>query len=194
VRTFNLKGKKSIRILVSEECNYACSYCCNELPDIRGSFKELEGEDVAAAVSAYDILVITGGEPLIEENVGTTEDLAELGKDLGKTVIVYTNLSQMPTRFLTKYVDGWTVGYHPSQTDLFTFAANFMKLIAEIKEDIGDSNREVTVRCNVQQGIEEIEVLAAMIGAKYIFPYFLDDCDRSEVEDVYILQPYEGED
>ena len=193
MRFFNPEGKKSIRILVSEECNYTCSYCCNNLPSVRSSFKELSTSDVAVAVSAYDILVITGGEPLIDENIEATEGLAEMGKALGKTVIVYTNLSHMPTSLLARVVDGWTVGYHAEETDVFTFSARFLNLVKEIKKEIGQSDREVTVRVNVAQDFEGIEILGSLIGEKYIFPWILDDCDRSEIEDIYILKQDEGE-
>ena len=176
---FNPKSKKSIRILVSRECNYMCSYCCNEIPAISEAFVELAASDIANAIDAYDILVVTGGEPLIEENLESTKGLVDLAKYLDKTVIVYTNLSTLPDEELVRQVNGWTVGYHIEETDLFTFAARVEKLVKMGAKSI---------RVNVDAVLPEAEVLGNLIGMDKLHPYQLNDCNRSEIEDIYILK------
>jgi len=177
--------KKSVRILTSLECNYNCSYCCNYLSGMRETFKPLLPGEVRSTVQNYDNLVISGGEPLIDENIENTLALAEMGRLLGKKVIVYTNLSLLPPPRLIELVDGWTVGFHVEETDLFTFGARFLHL-----EKLAGEGKSLRVNTNMDLG--ETEILANMIGEEKVHTYQLNDCDRSDIEDIYLLTEEEA--
>ncbi len=178
-KEFNKEGKTSIRILTSKKCNYSCSYCCNELPGIKDSFIPLAVDDIASAISEYDVVVISGGEPLIEENIEATEALVEMATYLGKTKVIYTNLSVLPNPQLVSQVNGWTAGYHEEETDVFSFASQVLKLL-----DMGAKSVRVNIEASLEAGI----ILCALIGEDKVYPYKLDDCDRSDIEDIYIIK------
>jgi len=52
------------RILITLDCNFRCSYCCNELPEIQEQFIKVNSlEDIPW--NAYQKVCISGGEPML---------------------------------------------------------------------------------------------------------------------------------
>ena len=49
---------KTLRLLVTKECNKGCSYCCNKQYD-------LDNLPIADTFKSYDEIIITGGEPTL---------------------------------------------------------------------------------------------------------------------------------
>ncbi len=117
----NVHVKKAARILVGLECGYSCSYCCNKLPEVKARFKKLKWKDIPATIAQYDIINISGGEPLHPRNYLTTLPLIHAVKSQHKKLFVYTNLSHPDVEYLCPFVDGWNIGYHPSQTTWLDF-------------------------------------------------------------------------
>jgi len=72
-------------------CNLRCTYCDTQYAYSEGS--ELSGEDIISRVSnaGFNLVEITGGEPLLQEEV---YPLIERLIDEGYTVLVETNGSQ----------------------------------------------------------------------------------------------------
>lgn len=76
--------KKSARILITTECHNNCEYCCNKLPEVQKRIKFTTFDEVVKM--DYDIVCITGGEPLL-----VMDKLLNLAESLyGKNVYVYT--------------------------------------------------------------------------------------------------------
>jgi len=80
--------KDSIRVIVTNECNLSCAYCCNNIPEINEKFKSSTLDELP--LDEYNNLCITGGEPLL--NFDTV--LEVLNKWFAKSIrpaYLYTN-------------------------------------------------------------------------------------------------------
>ncbi len=64
---------KTLRVLITEECNLSCEYCCNKLPDVRKRFTEKSWDDVLGDLQTkkYHTVCLTGGEPLLNPHIKT---------------------------------------------------------------------------------------------------------------------------
>lgn len=80
---------KTLRIQLTEECNFNCVYCCNE--GTKNEFSILKNRNLEAFIrAAYDVLGIkrvkfTGGEPLEYD-----EDLCKLLRNVDRPEIQYS--------------------------------------------------------------------------------------------------------
>lgn len=59
--------KKTLRLLITLDCNLSCSYCYNRLPEINSKFTKKRLEDID--FTQYEVICITGGEPLLKRNL-----------------------------------------------------------------------------------------------------------------------------
>jgi Molybdenum cofactor biosynthesis enzyme len=103
--------KKSLRLIITEECNFNCSYCCNRLPDVRSKFVTMDFSEIE--FDKYDSICITGGEPLmIEAGLGIV--LGAIKRQFHGHLYLYTNGDLVTPRsaFLLRYFDGISVGVH----------------------------------------------------------------------------------
>lgn len=59
--------KKTLRLIITLDCNLSCSYCCNKLSEVNSKFitKTLEEIDF----NQYEAICITGGEPLLRKDL-----------------------------------------------------------------------------------------------------------------------------
>ena len=57
----------TVRIIISLDCNLSCSYCCNEIPEVRNRFARKALDEIN--FSGYQNVVITGGEPFYRKDV-----------------------------------------------------------------------------------------------------------------------------
>jgi molybdenum cofactor biosynthesis enzyme MoaA len=61
--------KDTLRLLLTWTCNLTCSYCCNEIPEVRESIKPMSMKEFQNLdYSKYDNICISGGEPFL--NIG----------------------------------------------------------------------------------------------------------------------------
>lgn len=105
-------GKPSI-FLRTSLCNLACSWCDTKYTwdwknyDYKKEVKEMSTDEVRKEIKKYtgNRLVITGGEPLLQQD-GLTE---LLGKLPGYFVEVETNCTIKPCEEILKYVNQWNV-------------------------------------------------------------------------------------
>jgi organic radical activating enzyme len=146
---------------------------------MKPKFKTLKRKNITEAISAYDVVVVSGGEPLLDVNQEDTTNIVKLAKHLRKQVVVYSNLSHYPDKELISLVDGWTLGFHDEETEFLSFVSSYWKL----KTDGARS-----VRINVNQDSSNIIALCSMTDHEDVHPYELDDCDRSTIEDIYLLE------
>jgi uncharacterized Fe-S cluster-containing radical SAM superfamily protein len=54
---------KSLRLLVTLDCNLGCGYCCNNRPEVKSQFKKKSEIDYGQ----YKDVCITGGEPFLDK-------------------------------------------------------------------------------------------------------------------------------
>ena len=58
--------KKTLRLLLTLDCNLTCQYCCNNISEINSKFIKKKLDDIN--FDAYSNVCISGGEPLVQFN------------------------------------------------------------------------------------------------------------------------------
>lgn len=106
---------KKLRLLVTESCNRSCAGCCNKQWDL----KKLP---IAKDFDGYDMIMVTGGEPLQPSKLAGTLDLLKRMSNLPAAVYVYTACAENVIPVLG-WTDGVTLTLH-EQADV----AEFLKL------------------------------------------------------------------
>ncbi len=116
IRLRKPETKKTLRLMVTLDCNFNCSYCCNKLPEVNSRFihKSLDLIDF----KQYDSICITGGEPFLCECL-----VKELIQKLSPShkIYMYSNgnlISRNDAEMLFKLgLNGLNIGIHPEQED-----------------------------------------------------------------------------
>lgn len=108
----------TLRLLLFWECNLKCSYCCNEIPEVRSGIKQISLENIKGA--KYDNICISGGEPFINPDMV----LATVEAFYDKNVYIYSNgllITPDLLNEITSYdnVKGLNIGLH-RRSDYYT--------------------------------------------------------------------------
>lgn len=137
---------KKLRLLFTPVCNRACPGCCNKDWELN-KLPKVDHFD-------YDIIMITGGEPLlyVPELIGYIKAIRAVSK---AKIYIYT--ARVPARAnnalyeIIPYVDGVTLTLH-NQNDAaqFTHVLDFMENDRQTQEDF----KGKSLRLNVFEGIE----------------------------------------
>ncbi|MFH2046138.1 MAG: 4Fe-4S cluster-binding domain-containing protein, partial [Pseudomonadota bacterium] len=97
---------KKLRLLITEECNRNCSGCCNKDWDLQSLIVEQD-------YTKYDLIMLTGGEPMLnyEETLSIIIDIKSKSK---AKIIVYTAKIDKLSEVLSVlgFSDGITVTLH----------------------------------------------------------------------------------
>ena len=109
---------KVARVILTTDCNFNCSYCCNKLPEVQTKFKMTTIRDLVKM--PYDVFNLTGGE------IGLTT-LKLVSAIYGIKLVnpkaeiyLYTNGKLRPWDFgqpSRDAISGINVGFHP-ETDI----------------------------------------------------------------------------
>lgn len=75
---------KTLRLLLFWECNLTCSYCCNEIEEVRKGILPIKKEDID--FSNYSNVCISGGEPFLQPEL-----VFEMLSIIPNDVYIYTN-------------------------------------------------------------------------------------------------------
>ena len=130
---------KQLRLLLFPECDRSCSWCCNKDWDLTKLPKITD-------FRGYDIIMLTGGEPLLNDSlvIKVIQDIREQNNKA--MVYVYTAKTNDPVLLdvILSYADGITLTLHEKQ-DGIAFAA-----IAEQLKGL----KHKSLRLNVFSGIE----------------------------------------
>lgn len=132
---------KTLRLLVTKECDRACKGCCNKDWDL----------DSLPVVEHYNYLevVITGGEPLkgdaLTKVIYLSHYLNIVDRHPGRKIYVYTSFS-FGVYLWWEFFDGFTLTLH-EQKDVENFIED-NKLILESKQ----TNK--SLRLNIFKGVE----------------------------------------
>jgi molybdenum cofactor biosynthesis enzyme MoaA len=103
----------SLRLLITEQCNLACSYCCNRIPGVRKQFRMVDSLD-EINWQRYRDVSITGGEPFMNQD--RLFSAAWRARDAGCNLYLYTNgtlLTKRRVKMLKKAgFSGVRIGVH----------------------------------------------------------------------------------
>ncbi len=167
--------KNSCRILLGLDCNYKCEYCSNKIPGLIEKFKSVSTIS-EIGICRYENICISGGEPLMSKYINELWEVITLSKLNKCKVFIYTNLSILPSNDMIGKVDGWSIGFHAFQTETLGFIDRVNKLLK-----MGADNVRVLVE-NI-----EASKLAVFLPNNIIKPWIRNDCDKTNIEDWYIL-------
>lgn len=95
----------TLRIVVSWRCNFACPYCCNEIPRFRSQFTPVPLASID--FHKYTTICLSGGEPLLD--LPTLKNVL-IRIPTGKKVVLYTN-GTLLTRETASLLAQWGVQY-----------------------------------------------------------------------------------
>ncbi len=122
--------KKTLRLLLFEDCNRSCEGCCNKQWD-------LNNLPVVNDFTPYDEIILTGGEPMLKHQlVRDTIHFIRKTNQHAK-IIMYTAMTTMPHTLagILYRLDGLTVTLH-NQDDVLPWV-----LFDSITRTIGKSLR-----------------------------------------------------
>lgn len=168
--------KDTLRVLVGWDCNLACSYCCNKLPEVRAGITPAKLEDLD--FGKYKVVCISGGEPLLD--IEAVQRVCEHSRQC--LVVLYTNglLLDRATahRISADGVDAVNVGLHNPHT-----------LVEDVKRILrATENTNLEVRFHVQECYARLAAyfdFSPRVDFKF---WKMNDCARDN-EDRVILEP-----
>ena len=113
----------NLRLLLTEECNRTCKGCCNN------GF-ELQALPVCESFTGFDMIIITGGEPLLKFSE-LCEIVRRIRLETSAPIIIYTAYREDPDLLMKalELVDGITLTLH-TRKDTEPFV-KFNELIAK---------------------------------------------------------------
>lgn len=104
--------KKTLRLLLTSECNRDCAGCCNKDWD-------LEKLPIETSFEGYDEIILTGGEPMLEP--GRIIKVSKKIKKVNKKAKIYLYTADTSRNInlngIMFYIDGITITLH-NQTDV----------------------------------------------------------------------------
>ena len=116
---------KTLRLLLFWECNLTCSYCCNEIPEVREGILPIKKEEID--FTKYDNVCLSGGEPFLQPEL-----VFEMLSIIPNDVYIYTNgikinkdIEEKLSNF--KNLKGLNIGLHYPKT--------FNKLIGKLNNN-----------------------------------------------------------
>ena len=106
--------KKKLRLILFEACDRNCTGCCNKDWD-------LPSLEIETDFSQYDLIMLTGGEPMTRPNV-VIETAQQIREQTSAPIILYTAKSTRPLNLLAMllWVDGITLTLH-DPSDVVSF-------------------------------------------------------------------------
>ncbi len=179
---------------LTRRCNLACSHCYISA----GSWHESDGElstdechrvlDDVLAVNPSLLLILSGGEPLIRDDL---EEIAEHAASAGATVVVGTNgigltdqriesLKRAGVRGVAVSIDSLKASYH----DRFRHGAGALEDTLDAVDRLGEHELDFIVQTSLTRGnraeLPRLAAWAAEKGAVSFNLYFLVPTGRGE--------------
>jgi len=161
--------KKTLRLIITLDCNLKCEYCCNKLPEVNSKFIKKKLADINWA--QYKDICISGGEPLLAREL-----IHEIYMiiPIFIPIYLYTN-GLLMSNARVSYFNGINVGIH------------YKEQLKEILENNPNLLSYKGLRLCVQD-IYKDEYLSN-IPDKYIKTWTMNDCfNNVETEDWILLE------
>jgi len=168
--------KKSLRLLITEDCNLSCEYCCNKLKESEAKFQYISFSDAGKIIPMYNALCISGGEPLL--NKGAVHNFLLLAQHYDIPTYLYTNgllITYSDVDFMLKEFTGINIGIHNENQQEY-----FLKYVPEL----------LTLD-NVKFCVQDIKVskYANLLHKDKLKLWKMDDCfNNVDTEDWFIIK------
>jgi len=133
---------KKLRLLITEKCEKNCPGCCNNDWD-------LNALEIETDYSQYDLIMMTGGEPMLDP-YGTVMKAMELYDKSKAKIVMYTaDVGHLgKTLMVLSAIDGITVTLHDQED-----AKDFVSLYGYLNYRKGEA-RGKTMRLNIFKDID----------------------------------------
>lgn len=159
--------KKTLRLIITLECNLSCIYCCNKIPEINSKFIKKKLEDIV--FEQYENICISGGEPFLKRNI--------INEVISSThwrtpIYIYTNGIFLTESDIQAF-DGVNIGIHYK---------------SQIKEILGNTN---VLQDNIKLCVQDIhrDEYLPNIPDKYVKTWSMNNCfNNIETEDWILLE------
>lgn len=137
---------KILRLLLFEECNRDCSGCINKRWDLKSL-------PVAKSFNEYDVILLTGGEPMLRP-LFVVDTITNIKKETDAKIFVYTAKLDTPCEVLIilDYSDGMCVTLH-EQKDVEHFV-ELDRQLTQLWEHPNCSFPSKSLRLNVFEGVD----------------------------------------
>jgi pyruvate-formate lyase-activating enzyme len=115
---------KKLRLVMFDKCNRSCEGCCNKDWD-------LNGLDVCDSFEHYDLIMLTGGEPMLNPKL-VIETCHRIRQQTHAAIVLYTAKSKRALDILAvlSWIDGLTLTLHePYDVEPFVELNDLMKLL-----------------------------------------------------------------
>lgn len=134
--------KKTLRLLLFEDCNRSCEGCCNKQWD-------LSKLPVVSDFTPYDEIILTGGEPMLKPEIVFRTIRMIRNQNISARIILYTAMTDKANTllFILENLDGLTITLHDEQ-DILPYIA-FRMLIDRYR-----FNNAKSLRLNVFSGVD----------------------------------------
>jgi hypothetical protein len=139
---------RTLRLICTYKCPRNCEGCCNKQEAFHSDNIPVFDDDF----TPYDMVIVTGGEPLIDPAATAGCAMAAKAQNPDAKLILYTAMVQNDKMIehLLRYYDGITITLH-EQADVDDFRVlNFW--LQRRKRWIRDNNK--TLRLNVFKGVD----------------------------------------
>jgi len=141
---------KKLRLLLWKECNRNCEGCCNNDWDLENLEQETD-------YSQYDVIMLTGGEPMLRpDRVIRTVEMIRNKK--AKIYLYTAEVSDvLSTLAVLRVVDGITVTLH-TEDDVDAFES-LDYIMDQFRYQLGDEDplMEKSLRLNIFNGIGYVD-------------------------------------
>lgn len=171
---------KVARLIVSFQCERACSYCCNNYSNI---IDEAIKIDDLSELSDYDTVCITGGEPMefLDKTVQVIEGLKEINPKV--KIYLYTAKYTWNMEKILKLVDGVHFTLHGGTTSIDI--ADFLH-IQDLFKIYEDKSFRLFIHPKINRYINVIPSVWKRVEVK---PWVgEEDCILPEDETLYTLE------
>lgn len=166
-----LNSPLKLRLLLFEECNRSCEGCCNK------QFN-LSILPVVTAYEPYDMVMLTGGEPMLNPQL-VIDTCREIGDTSDAKIVLYTARVTRKYELMTillQYLDGLTLTLH-EQRDVKPFI-QLNELVQDMTLDVW---RSKSLRLNVFKGVDLTGVNIAAWNVKADMQW-IEDCPLPDGE------------
>jgi hypothetical protein len=164
----------TLRVLVDWRCNLHCSYCCNEQPAIRSQIKPTRLDDID--FSAYRVVCITGGEPLLRPD------------------LVYAVCQRIPRGVLRVLYSNGILLTPPMARQLWGFGINSINVGLHIESTFSVLIQRATAsgwRGGIRFHAQDCHRWLADLYPDLEFRFWkMDDCDRPNEDRVVLLPAF----
>jgi organic radical activating enzyme len=162
--------KKTLRLIITLDCNLKCEYCCNKIPEVNSKFIKKKLEDIA--FEQYEDICISGGEPLLQYKL--IHNIYILNIPISTPIYLYTN-GLLLNSTKASFFNGVNIGIH------------YKEQLKQILENNPNLLSYKGLRLCVQD-IYKDEYLPN-IPDKYIKTWSMNDCfNNVETEDWILLE------